>query len=87
MLYPEPTAWSSHPLIAISEKGKRLIEAMMDKEVQKIAWERHGFRSGTGEKSDVKAFKIQGIPENLDKVISMPSSRVMNTLMNRLSTR
>ena len=37
VLYPEPTVWSSHPLIALNEKGAKLIEAMQDEEIQKIA--------------------------------------------------
>src|SRR5262249_16167000 len=47
-LYPAPTVWSSHPLIAVTDNGKRLIEALQDPEIQKIAWERHGFRPVSG---------------------------------------
>ena len=44
-LYPQPTVWSSHPLIAVNEKGQRLMDALKDPEIQQIAWEKHGFRS------------------------------------------
>ncbi|PON19831.1 hypothetical protein C2W62_00645 [Candidatus Entotheonella serta] len=46
ILYPLPTVWSSHPLMALDENGKRLIEALQDPGLQQLAWERHGFRSG-----------------------------------------
>src|SRR5262249_14509310 len=42
MLYPRPTVWSSHPLLAINENGKRLIVALQDPDIQRIAWTRHG---------------------------------------------
>ena len=46
ILYPQPTVWSSHPLIILQEQAEGLIEALQDEEIQKIAWEQHGFRSG-----------------------------------------
>ncbi len=46
ILYPRPTVWASHPLIALDGSGKRLIAAFKDPEIQKLAWERHGFRGG-----------------------------------------
>ncbi|MFW5858902.1 MAG: hypothetical protein ACOCYP_02670, partial [Planctomycetota bacterium] len=38
ILYPKPTVWSSHPVIALSGKGKRLIDALKDEEIQDLAW-------------------------------------------------
>ena len=35
VLYPEPTVWSSHPLIALNEKGAKLIEACKMKRYKK----------------------------------------------------
>lgn len=46
-LYPEPTIFNDHPILALTEAGKRLIPAMEDDAVQDIAWSRYGFRSGT----------------------------------------
>ncbi len=46
ILYPEPTSWNSHCFAAFSENGKLLLEAFNDPEIQKIAWERYGFRTG-----------------------------------------
>ena len=42
MLYPVPTVWSAHPYIALNENGARAIDALMDEEIQQIAWEKHG---------------------------------------------
>ena len=46
MLYPSPTVWSSHVMIALDEEGSQLLEALLDPKIQQIAWEKHGFRTG-----------------------------------------
>jgi len=46
VLYPEPTLYSDHPILALTADGGRLIEAMKDPDIQKIAWAGYGFRSG-----------------------------------------
>jgi hypothetical protein len=46
-LYPEPTIFNDHPILSLTEAGKKLIPAMEDDAVQDIAWTRYGFRSGT----------------------------------------
>lgn len=46
-LYPEPTIFNDHPILSLTEAGQKLIEAIEDDEVQDIAWQRYGFRSGT----------------------------------------
>jgi hypothetical protein len=46
-LYPEPTIFNDHPILALTDGGKKLIPAMEDDAVQDIAWSRYGFRSGT----------------------------------------
>jgi hypothetical protein len=35
-LYPRPIVWSSHPLIAVSDNGRRLLEALQDKDLQRL---------------------------------------------------
>jgi hypothetical protein len=84
MLYPKPTVWSSHPLIAINENGRRLIAALQDKDIQKLAWERHGFRSASGAENDTKVFVVEGVPETIDNVIPLPASREMKTILQAL---
>ena len=55
LIYPTPTVWSSHIYIALDEAGEAGIDALMDEEIQRLAWENHGFRtevSGTGADED-----------------------------------
>ncbi len=82
MLYPMPTMWSSHPFVARSNAGKRLLEALKDPDLQRIAWTRHGFRSGLeGAQNDPRQLNVSGIPATIDSVIDMPSPSVMEILL------
>ena len=46
ILYPNPSVWAAHTAISLDAKGDRLLEALKDPELQKIAWESHGFGRG-----------------------------------------
>jgi hypothetical protein len=82
VLYPAPTCWSSHELIALNEKSRELIRALSDAEVQKLAWEHHGFRSGiAGTVSNAQIMGAIGIPERLDKIVSVPNYRTMDKII------
>jgi hypothetical protein len=83
VLYPQPTVWSQHSVVALTDAAIPLIAAMKDPEIQKIAWERHGFRAGVGTKNSAPK-GIAGIPESIDKVVSMPRYSVMRSIMNAL---
>lgn len=82
VLVPEPTVWSEHPVIALTDNGKLLIDALLDKEIQKIAWKKHGFRYPTFQSIDND---VIALPETLDKIIDMPGVAEMQEIMNRLS--
>lgn len=47
-VYPVPTIWATHPMIAATPEGKKLLDALKDDAIQKIAFEKHGFRSILG---------------------------------------
>jgi hypothetical protein len=47
VLYPDPTIYSDHPILALNATAGRFIEAMRDDEIQSIAWRTYGFRSAT----------------------------------------
>lgn len=80
-LYPRPTVMSEHTVIALNENGKRLIEALKDPAIQRIAWERHGFRSGLMDvQMDPKVLQVTGIPERVTSVIPMPTASVMEKI-------
>ncbi|KJR40884.1 hypothetical protein MCHI_003218 [Candidatus Magnetoovum chiemensis] len=85
ILYPVPTVWSSHPLISLTPNGTLLLEALKDKDLQRLAWEKHGFRTGLiGVDNDIKILDIVGIPEKIKKVISMPSPKIMDMIIEEL---
>ena len=82
ILYPKPTVWSSHPLMILQERANPLLQAMQDAQIQKIAWEQHGFRTGlVGVQNDPKVLDVAGIPENITYVMPMPGPSVMEAIM------
>lgn len=86
IFYPKPTVWSSHPLIALSEEAELLLEALKDPDIQQIAWEQHGFRSGlAGVVNDPKVLEIAGIPATITNVMPMPDPQVMEAIISALA--
>ena len=58
------------------------MEALKDPEIQKIAWEQHGFRTGlVGVPERSRTLQVSGIPETVTKVIPMPTPQVMDTIL------
>lgn len=45
ILYPSPTIYSDHPILALDAAGSRLVDAMSDPRIQALAWQKYGFRS------------------------------------------
>jgi hypothetical protein len=86
VLYPRPTVWASHPLIALDANGKRLIAALKDPQIQRIAWEKHGFRSGLMGEVNTKDLPVSGVPSTIDAVIQMPSLAVWTRLTESLNS-
>nr|WP_309686625.1 substrate-binding domain-containing protein [Armatimonas sp.] len=84
VLYPKPTVWSSHPVLALTTNGKKLIVALQDPEIQKLAWERHGFRSATGTLNDPKACGVEGVPATIESVVPVPDTKAMQALLSAL---
>ncbi|THB81461.1 MAG: hypothetical protein D3926_01865 [Desulfobacteraceae bacterium] len=84
-LYPQPTVWSSHPLITVNDKGQRLIDALKDPEIQQVAWELHGFRSSTkGVRNDPSKHRVAGLPEVITSIIQMPSAQTMDMILSSI---
>jgi hypothetical protein len=87
ILYPVPTVWASHPLLALNDKGKKLLAALKEPEIQKLAWEEHGFRSGLmGVENDPEVLEVVGLPKSIDAVMPMPSAAVMDKITRQLSS-
>jgi hypothetical protein len=75
------TGVGSYPLIVGYEN--QIVEfARQNPEIQKIAWEQHGFRTAlAGAQNDPKILQVQGIPESVTKVIPMPTPEVMDMIL------
>ena len=86
ILYPRPTVWATHPLMALDANGKRLIVALKDRAMQRVAWERHGFRSGLMGAVNSASLPILGVPASIDGVMQLPNLTVMNKLTEALNT-
>ncbi len=85
ILYPKPTVWSGHPMIALTETGSLLLEAMKDPEFLAIAWQDHGFRSGTiGNPNDLSVFEITGVPQSITSVSGIPSAKFLSEMVEKL---
>ncbi len=78
IIYPDPTVWSDHPILALDGNGRRFMEAMKDADIQKIAWEMHGFRSGLpGITNDVAIFDKVAIPQTIFNALPLPAPEVI----------
>jgi hypothetical protein len=86
ILYPQPTVFSAHPLIAVDEKAEVLIEALMTPRAQEIAWNIHGFRGplGTSGELDNQLIGDRILP-HIDSSTPMPDFRTMLALIDRLA--
>jgi hypothetical protein len=83
VIYPEPTVWSAHPFIALTENGNRVIDVLLEAEMQSLAWETHGFRTGIASDQELnKSFDIKGVPGQVKKVIQLPSPDTMQRIMD-----
>ena len=86
MMYPTPTVWSSHVYIALDEAGTLGIDALLDEDIQRMAWEKHGFRTGVYDTpTDADHFGVSGIAEELTQVAPMPDANTMDRIIKALS--
>ena len=84
ILYPSPTIWNSHCFAYFNDNGKKLFEAFDDKEIQQIAWDRYGFRTGiSGGSYDVSSIGI-GVPQTISSTVSSLKMDTYNKLIEYL---
>ncbi|TPF86267.1 hypothetical protein BW13_05540 [Bifidobacterium sp. UTCIF-37] len=83
--YPTPTVWSTHTLMALDEKGERLLDLLTSSDVQRLAWRRHGFRSVdyTGDDS-IARFGVNGVVDQVTDVAELPGNQAMQALITAL---
>ncbi|MDO5136312.1 MAG: substrate-binding domain-containing protein [Eubacteriales bacterium] len=85
ILYPTPTVWSSHVFIALDQSGAAGIPALLDKDIQRLAWEKHGFRTGVYDApTDADHFAVPGIAKEITQVAPMPDAAVMQQIITAL---
>ena len=85
ILYPSPTIWNSHCIASLSDKGNKYYDVFEDKEVQQLAWERYGFRTGvTGGNYDVSKAKVKGIPQSIDGAVSSLKMNIYEKMIESL---
>ena len=84
ILYPTPTIWNSHCFTVFTENGAELYKALEDKDIQQIAWEKYGFRTGiTGGTYDVSKIGI-GVPQKIDSTVTSLKMSTYNKLIEYL---
>ena len=85
MLYPTPTVWSSHVYISLDESGNVGIDALLDEDIQRIAWEKHGFRTGVYDvPTGAEDFGVSGLAEEITQVAPMPDANTMEQIIQAL---
>ena len=84
ILYPSPTIWNSHCLAIFTENGKLLYKAFDDPEIQKIAFEKYGFRTGiTGGVYDVSSLGL-ALPKSITSTVTSLKMDTYNKLIDYL---
>ena len=86
ILYPKPTMWNTHCFAVFSENGKKLYKALQDEEIQKIAWEKYGYRTGfAGSNYSAKKIGVN-VPKTLTSTVSPLKYDYYNQLIAYLSS-
>jgi hypothetical protein len=86
-LYPQPTVYSAHPLIALAPESLALIDAMMSAELQTIGWQDHGFRGPLGAVGATTNPLVAGrMPAEVSDVAPMPEVNVMLAILDALAS-
>lgn len=86
ILYPRPTTWATHTMMALNGNGVRLLDALKDPAIQKLAWERHGFRTGLiGTQNDPAVLQVVGVPRaSVQTAQPIPRAGVMDQIVREL---
>jgi hypothetical protein len=86
-LYLEPTILSAHPFIALTDEATKLIPALLDPEIQAIAWQEHGFRGPLGRAGTTTNHALQGrMPPSIAATMPMPDAVTMLKLIDSLAS-
>ncbi|MEE0955676.1 MAG: hypothetical protein U0L49_07640 [Eubacterium sp.] len=87
MMYPTPTVWSSHVWIALDDNAAGAVDALTDKHIQDLAWQKHGFRTGvSGSYVSQDTFKDVGVAKSVTQVGQMPNYKTMEKIIEAVSS-
>jgi hypothetical protein len=85
VLYPQPTVWATHPFVVRTDNANRLLTALKDHDIQRLAW-KHGQRPGDpAVVIDPAVVPVPGILPQVTSVTSMPALEVMNRILAEIS--
>lgn len=85
MIYPSPTVWSTHVYIALDKQGKEGAKALLDDEIQQIAWKSHGFRTNSyAAGTESGSVQIKGVAETVTSVMTVPDYPTMKKITESL---
>lgn len=85
--YTTPTVWSTHVFMSLDSNGEKLLDLLRSDEVQKLAWERHGFRGASLKGADSPSrFGVAGVPESVPASVELPNNNAMQELLSVLKT-
>lgn len=85
IVYPTPTVWSTHTVMALDDNGVKLLNLLKTPEIQKLAWERHGFRAANFVGTDsISRFKVPGTLDQIPAVSELPNNDAMQKLIATL---
>ncbi|MGD9139127.1 MAG: hypothetical protein PVH42_20350 [Desulfobacterales bacterium] len=85
VLIPEPTVWSEHPLIALNDVGNKLMEALQDDDIIRLAWKRYGLRPGVlGGGMDSSILRELRLPDQIQAATPLPAIEVMEMILKEL---
>lgn len=88
LLYPQPTIFSKHTLVAFSAGGERVGELLStDPELQRLAIE-YGFRNtNTGAFREMIARAKLTMPESIVNVVDTPSYQVLESMIQQIEQK
>jgi hypothetical protein len=85
-LYPRPTVFSAHPMLALAPEAIALIDALMSPTLQDIGWRDHGFRGPLGAVGTDTSPLLEGrMPDQITQVAPMPEMGVMLRILAALA--
>ncbi len=84
VLYPEPTIEATHFAVALTENGRQALAALKNPDFLKLAWEKHGFRSGLLVGTSNPTFNL---PPTVSQILRTPDPAYFQRLETAVTGR